>query len=262
MKNHSKIMLVVLFVVALGVSAYCYYSYSNRYDKNDKLKDNVMDLNNNKITLDDEVNNNKNTINEDQEENERVVNTDVVDTTPKTDEKTVKNETETKKEQNNVSNKTNTNKSSQKSSSNNQNSNKVTENATKGNTNNSNSQNDTQSNNEKIESNTSNEKQNDNSSEPKEDTTKKEETEKTVTIEIEVPEQTSFKDEPAYKNLMKEIYETEAACNKKGYEILYADPVNTSSFMCGSVNYKGAEVGWELSVRYVDGSWKKIKKNG
>ena len=176
---------------------------------------------------------------------------------------------------NHINNKTNTNKSSQKSSSNNQNSNKVTENTTKGNTNNSNSQNDTQSNNEKIESNTSserqnektesntsNEKQNDNSSEPKEDTTKKEETEKTVTIEIEVPEQTSFKDEPAYKNLMKEIFETEAACNKKGYEILYADTVNTSSFMCGSVNYKGAEVGWELSVRYVDGSWKKIKKNG
>lgn len=88
---------------------------------------------------------------------------------------------------------------------------------------------------------------------------KKEES-KSVEITIETPSKSSFENDSAYINLMKQIFSTFEECDNKGREIRLSDMVNISATRCESVNYKGTEVGWRLKIRYTDGTWKEYKK--
>lgn len=83
---------------------------------------------------------------------------------------------------------------------------------------------------------------------------------KSVEITIETPSKSSFENDSAYINLMKQIFSTFEECDNKGREVRLSDMVNISSSRCESVNYKGTEVGWRLKIRYADGTWKEYKK--
>lgn len=111
----------------------------------------------------------------------------------------------------------------------------------------------------KQESVSSNEKKDDSSS-VNNSSTEKSKSEQSGEITFETPEVSSFENDSAYINLMKQIFATYEECDIKGREIRLSDMINISSTRCESVNYKGTEVGWRLKVRYTDGTWKEYKK--
>ena len=94
----------------------------------------------------------------------------------------------------------------------------------------------------------------------KENVNIKQEEQKSVEITFETPDKSSFENDSAYINLMKQIFSTFEDCDKKGEEVRLSDMINISSSRCESVNYKGTEVGWRLKIRYTDGTWKEYKK--
>ncbi len=85
-------------------------------------------------------------------------------------------------------------------------------------------------------------------------------TEKSIEIVYEVPDKSSLKNDPEYIRLMKNLFETFKECDAKGDEVRISDMDNILTSTCEAVYYKGAEIGWKLRIKYVDGTYKYYKK--
>lgn len=87
---------------------------------------------------------------------------------------------------------------------------------------------------------------------------KKEETTKEVVVEV--PDSNSYKDDPAFIKLQKELFRTFKECNDAGEKEWRKDSDNVSNIYCEAEYYKGAEAGIRLYIVYNDKTWKKYSK--
>ena len=90
--------------------------------------------------------------------------------------------------------------------------------------------------------------------------TKQEETNKSVVIEYNEPDESSFKNDPSYIKLKKELFSTMSECKKMGTELWKQDKDNIAHSYCQSEYYKGIEAGIRLYIVYNDGTMKEYKK--
>ncbi len=87
---------------------------------------------------------------------------------------------------------------------------------------------------------------------------KKEETTKEVVVEV--PDSNSYKDDPAFIKLQKELFRTFKECNDAGEKEWRKDSDNVSNIYCEAEYYKGAEAGIRLYIVYNDKTWKKYSR--
>lgn len=87
-----------------------------------------------------------------------------------------------------------------------------------------------------------------------------EETNKSVVIEYNEPDASSFENDPSFIKLKKELFSTMAECKKMGTEVWKQDKDNVAHSYCQSEYYKGAEAGIRLYIVYNDGTIKEYKK--
>ena len=91
-------------------------------------------------------------------------------------------------------------------------------------------------------------------------TEKKKEEEKTREVVIEVPDSKSYKNDPAFIKLQKELFRTFKECNDAGEKEWRKDSDNVSNIYCEAEYYKGAEAGIRLYIVYNDKTWKKYSR--
>lgn len=87
---------------------------------------------------------------------------------------------------------------------------------------------------------------------------KKEETTKEVVVEV--PDSNSYKNDPAFIKLQKELFRTFKECNDAGEREWRKDSDNVSNIYCEAEYYKGAEAGIRLYIVYNDKTWKKYSR--
>lgn len=87
---------------------------------------------------------------------------------------------------------------------------------------------------------------------------KKEETTKEVVVEV--PDSNSYKNDPAFIKLQKELFRTFKECNDAGEKEWRKDSDNVSNIYCEAEYYKGAEAGIRLYIVYNDKTWKKYSR--
>ena len=85
----------------------------------------------------------------------------------------------------------------------------------------------------------------------------KKEEEKTKEVVVEVPDSKSYKDDPAFIKLQKELFRTFKECNDAGEKEWRKDSDNVSNIYCEAEYYKGVEAGIRLYIVYNDKTWKK-----
>lgn len=89
---------------------------------------------------------------------------------------------------------------------------------------------------------------------------KKEESSKTVEKTYEVPDSNTYKNDPAFIKLQKELFKTFKECNDAGEKEWRKDKANVSNIYCEAEYYKGAEAGIRLYIVYNDKTWKKYSR--
>ena len=86
---------------------------------------------------------------------------------------------------------------------------------------------------------------------------KKDDTTKTKEVVVEIPDANTYKNDPAFIKLQKELFKTFKECNEVGENEWRRDSDNILSSYCEAEYYKGVEAGIRLYIIYNDKTRKK-----